>query len=163
MSNTAPGWAEQPTTKKKNTGAKISCGCLSLVGLAVIGIIAVALAGNSGSTHTGSGNSGTLTSSSNKGNPPTHDVRLSDCTIDPTLGWPSVTVTLTNHSSQTSNYIVQVEFTDRAGTRLSSGMAAENNVQPGQKVISHAQGADTVQGAAITCKVNKVDRYASAG
>jgi hypothetical protein len=88
------------------------------------------------------------------------DVAISDCTVDETLHWPAAEVKITNHTSKSSNYMVQVEFVDETGTRIGQGVAATNNLAPGQSALEKAQGAATAKGK-ISCKVSDVTRYAA--
>jgi hypothetical protein len=88
------------------------------------------------------------------------DVKIDNCSIDPTTKFPSAKVTITNKSSKTSNYMVQVEFTDSKGTRLDEGMASTNNLAPKQVSKQTAQALTEASGA-IKCKVTDVTRYAS--
>jgi hypothetical protein len=88
------------------------------------------------------------------------DVQLSDCSVDSVLKWPSVKVTITNKSSKSSNYLIQVEFLDSAGVRISEGVAAANSVAAGQTAVQKAQGTSETSGK-VTCKVLKVTRYAA--
>ncbi|MEU9316833.1 hypothetical protein [Streptomyces sp. NPDC048295] len=44
------------------------------------------------------------------------------------------------------------------GDRLGEGMAATNNLAPGQKLVTQAQGLDATSGK-VTCKITDVSRY----
>lgn len=88
------------------------------------------------------------------------DVKIDSCSIDSLTKMPSAKLTITNKSSKTSNYTVQVEFTDASGTRLDEGMAATNNLAPGQ-VSKQTAGAMTEASGTVKCKVTDVTRYAS--
>ncbi|PBC69660.1 hypothetical protein BX265_6998 [Streptomyces sp. TLI_235] len=90
----------------------------------------------------------------------TQDVEIAKCQADTTLHWPSAEVTITNHSSKSSNYLVQVEFLDGSGTRVAEGMAATNGLAPGQKSIQKAQGATAIKDK-LSCRVIDVTRYAA--
>jgi Tfp pilus assembly protein FimV len=103
---------------------------------------------------------GVQSNSSDKTNPPAADVVISSCTVDPTTGWPAAALTITNHSSKPSDYIIQVGFFDSTGARVAEGDDLENNV-PSQGVVKDtAQGFATVTGT-VTCKLVSVDRTAS--
>ena len=91
-----------------------------------------------------------------------NDVKIDSCEVDPTTGFPAAKITITNHSSKTSNYAVQVEFVNAGGTRLDEGLAATNNLASGQASEETAQGTTQVSGT-ISCKVTDVTRYASVG
>ncbi|MEV7181625.1 FxLYD domain-containing protein [Kitasatospora sp. NPDC093679] len=88
------------------------------------------------------------------------DVEITKCSVDPTLHWPSAELTITNHSSKASNYMVQVEFLDGAGTRIGEGMAATNGLAPNQKSVQKAQGTSTAAGK-TSCRLIEVTRYAT--
>ncbi|MFJ1702484.1 FxLYD domain-containing protein [Kitasatospora sp. NPDC088346] len=88
------------------------------------------------------------------------DVEITKCTVDATLKWPSAELKITNHSSKNSNYMVQVEFLDAAGTRIGEGVAATNGLAPGQASVQKAQGATETTGK-TSCKVIDVTRYAA--
>lgn len=88
------------------------------------------------------------------------DVEIKSCEVDGTLNWPSAGLTITNHSSKSSNYIINIEFVDAGGTRLAEGIAATNNLAAGQAANVKAQGTGEVKGK-ISCRVVDVTRYAS--
>ncbi|MFF4093349.1 FxLYD domain-containing protein [Streptomyces sp. NPDC001834] len=90
------------------------------------------------------------------------DVKLSTCEVNDLTKWPSVDVEIVNHSDVKSNYIVTVEFVDKSGTRVAEGMAAANNLAPGQKSTQKAQGLGDSP-ADTKCKVTDVTRYPSVG
>jgi hypothetical protein len=171
-------WAPPPPSKKKPNKVLIGCGgCAGVVALFVV-IAAVAASGSkgggksgtSGTPHSVSSSSssskasggGALTSSGNMSHPPQDDVKITSCSVDSTLNFPSAKLTITNHSSQPSSYMIQIEFVNSSGARVSDGYAAENTVRPGQTVYATAQGTDQVQGQ-VVCKAVSVDRIASAG
>ncbi|NYI08264.1 FxLYD domain-containing protein [Allostreptomyces psammosilenae] len=101
-----------------------------------------------------------LTSSDNEDNPPTEDVTVDACEVDPDLSWPVATLTVTNNSSETSNYMIDVEFVDASGTRVDEGFAATNDLAAGQTAQVEAQGLTEVP-QDVECKVLRVERYAS--
>lgn len=92
---------------------------------------------------------------------PTGDAKVTSCHVDSDTQWPAATVTITNRSSKTSNYVVSVEFVDGHGTRLAEGTAATNNLAPGQSAHETAQSLDQVNGGSISCRITDVTRYAS--
>jgi hypothetical protein len=91
---------------------------------------------------------------------PAGDVEITACEVDPTLHWPSAQVKITNKSSKSSNYIINIEFLDSSGTRIGEGLAATNNLEPGKVATQKAQGAAEANGK-VSCKVAKVTRYAA--
>ncbi|MGD6745839.1 FxLYD domain-containing protein [Streptomyces sp. BH106] len=103
-----------------------------------------------------------LSVSSNKTNKPKNDIDLGSVTTD-SLGSAQVDVTITNNSSKTSDYWVEVEFLDANGKRIDTGVASENAVAAGQEVDTQAVGIEQVPDGTITAKVLTVDRFATAG
>lgn len=91
---------------------------------------------------------------------PEGDVKITECEVNGATQWPAAKLEITNRSSKQSNYIVQVEFLDKDGTRLGEGTAATNNLAPAQLAKETAQGLAQVDGK-VTCRVTKVTRYAS--
>ncbi|MFF0450246.1 FxLYD domain-containing protein [Streptomyces sp. NPDC004609] len=147
---------------------------LAVVGVFVVLIIAVAITQNDGG---GSPDGKSSTQSSGKvadapvqqdtkgaDRPkdlkPEDDVKITSCEVDSALSWPSAKLTITNQSSDTSNYLVSVEFVDAQGVRIGEGFAATNNLAPDRSAKEVAQGTAEAKGK-ITCKVTKVTRYAS--
>lgn len=167
-----PGWAAPPPAPRKSAAGKIiGFGCLGIVLLFVlIGIVAVAASGGGGGggddPKPGAGRASTDAPAGNdddstrEATGPTGDVKLTACEIEAFTTWPSAKLTITNRSSKTSNYMVQVEFVDAKGTRIGEGFAATNNLRPGQIAEEQAQGAAEVTGK-VTCRVTEVTRYAS--
>ena len=88
------------------------------------------------------------------------DVKITSCSVDELTKFPSAKVTITNKSSKTSNYAVEIEFTDSKGTRLDEGMASTNNLAPKQ-VSKQTAGGLTEASGPIKCKITDVTRYAS--
>ncbi|MET8540486.1 hypothetical protein ABZW03_07495 [Kitasatospora sp. NPDC004799] len=88
------------------------------------------------------------------------DAEITKCTINDVLKMPEAEVKITNHSSKSSNYIVQLEFTDAAGTRVAEGAAATNNLAPNQAAVQKAPGAAQVSGK-VSCRITNVTRYAA--
>ncbi|MFD7298068.1 FxLYD domain-containing protein [Streptomyces sp. NPDC059897] len=103
-----------------------------------------------------------LSVSSNKLNAPKDDVELGDVTVDD-LGTPQVDLTITNHSSKTSDYMIDVEFLDANGKRIDTGTAVENAVAADQEVDTQAGGLEQAPSGTVTAKVLTVDRFATAG
>ncbi|MFJ9770849.1 FxLYD domain-containing protein [Kitasatospora sp. NPDC101157] len=88
------------------------------------------------------------------------DVEVTGCVVDPAIHWPTANLKVTNHSSRTSNYIIQVEFVDKSGTRVGEAPAATNNLAAGGSATLKALGATEVKGE-ITCRVSGVNRFAA--
>ena len=125
-------------------------------------IVLVAVNSGSKSTTTSSGSSSPLSGSNNTAHPPAADVKVTSCTVDPSTNWPAAKLEITNHSSKTSNYTVQVQFLNSSGIRVADALAAASNVSPGERAVETAQSLDVVSGN-VTCNVTSVDRFASTG
>lgn len=144
--------------------------------LAFVALIAIAAAGSSGSDEskpTESANldtpatdapenagerSGVRSESDNTKNRPEDDVVLESCGTN-ALDMPEAKGKLTNHSSKPSNYTIHVDFLDASGTRVAEGLTLETEVQPGQTSTWELFGDS--QSKYATCKVTRVERYAS--
>ncbi|MFF3562051.1 FxLYD domain-containing protein [Streptomyces sp. NPDC002574] len=165
-----PGWGAPPAPKKSGAGKIVGFGCLGIVLLFVLfAIIAVAASSGGGGDDPKPGAS--MASADAPGRHgddgakeasagPSGDVKLIACEIEAFTTWPSAKLTITNRSSKTSNYMVQVEFVDAKGTRISEGFAGTNNLRPGQSAQEVAQGTAEATGK-VTCRVTDVTRYAS--
>lgn len=102
---------------------------------------------------------GPLTTSSNDQFPPVGDVSLTKCVRDP-YGWVNVGVEVVNHSPETSNYTVEVEFLDSEGVRVDQSMTFASDLAPGQKYSQKMTGSWDDKGK-VTCKLLRVERFAS--
>lgn len=90
------------------------------------------------------------------------DVKITACAKD-SLGDISAKVLITNHSSKASNYLVTLAFDSPDGkTQLGTGLAAVNDLQPGQKSPQNVASFVTATGKFV-CRVSSVTRYASGG
>ncbi|MEE4491599.1 FxLYD domain-containing protein [Streptomyces sp. BE230] len=169
-----PGWGTpmSPPKKTNKAGLVAVLGCSGVLVLAVIGgVVALASSGGDGpSSSAGKASSSPSVAASEKApakeKPAAEpkgdagDVTITGCVVNGVTSWPAADVEIVNHSGEKSNYIVSVEFLDKAGTRLGEGMAAANNVAPGQKVRAKAQGLAETSGK-VSCKVSDVTRYPS--
>ncbi|MFE5094979.1 FxLYD domain-containing protein [Streptomyces sp. NPDC056638] len=177
---TGPGWGGPPQPPKKSkTGLIVALSVLG--GLVLLGgcgaLVAVV---GSGSTHESSATGESPADEAPEKSAPAEsapaekpaekakkadagpeaDVKLSGCEVNDVTKWPSAMVKIENGSKETSNYIISVEFLNKAGTRVGDALAASDNVAAGQRVETKAQSLDEVSGQ-VTCKVTKVTRYAS--
>jgi hypothetical protein len=116
----------------------------------VIIIIIGAVAGSNSSTP-GSGT---------KSHPATADISITSCAVDPTLHIPMAKGTITNHSSQTSDYTFTISFLNPAETVVSQGAGVENNIASHQMATFSVDGDTQVSGP-LACKVVNVTRFAS--
>ncbi|ANS69595.1 hypothetical protein SLINC_7371 [Streptomyces lincolnensis] len=88
------------------------------------------------------------------------DVKITKCAVDPVTEGTAAGLLVTNRSSKTSDYTVDVEFLDRSGKRLGDGIGATRKLAPGQQADVTAQGLVRIT-EAVTCRVTDVTRYAS--
>lgn len=127
---------------------------LAIVAIVVIIIIAVQAGGSNS-------HNGVTTQSGNQAHPPQADVQITKCAEGPVSGLPDIEVKITNHSSQRSNYLIQANLLDHAGTKIGDAVGSSNNVEPGQTAIERLAGTTT--GTLATCRLASVNRYASPG
>jgi hypothetical protein len=89
------------------------------------------------------------------------DVKVKTCANEPTLNIGQPVVTVTNHTSKTSNYLITITVTtaDRK-TQIDTANAAVNNLEPGQTTDAQAVMGKAIPAGAV-CKVAEVTRFAS--
>lgn len=183
-----PGWGQQPTPppygyappppKKSNVGKILGFGCLGFVAAAILlVIIGVAMSGDSdpGSNPPAASNSKEEGDGGEKEKAPRgakwaskgadtstagwDDIEITSCKAGE-FGYPMAEVKITNRSSDTSNYAIDLEFVDASGKRLSESIVATNNLASGQSTTQEAPALDEVSGE-FECKFTNVMRYAS--
>ena len=138
-----PGWAAPPpppplpqpvppVPPKKSH--KLRNSLLGIVGLIVAIVVATHAGGES--KHSGSTNSGSSNSGVSRGlaaQDATGDVKLGPPQAPDVLGIRYETVTVVNHSSKRSDYVIDVAVQSADGkTQYDAGTALINNVDPGQ-------------------------------
>lgn len=164
-----PGWGQPPQgppPKKNKAGKIVGFSCLGIVGLIVVIAVAGAIASSGSPKKEASSPPAAAGAPSAPAGKPADpdgadgDVQIKSCEVDSDMSWAKADLTITNRSSKTSNYLIEIEFVDGAGTRLGEAVAATSNLAPGQAAQQTAQGADQIKGK-ISCKVTKVTRYAS--
>ncbi|MGW6564806.1 FxLYD domain-containing protein [Streptomyces sp. NPDC054975] len=170
-----PGWGTPPAgqgapppPRKGRTGKILGLSCLGVLVLIVVVVAALAASGGddepdrtptSPATRPTAGEM-TASGQPEEGDGPRGDVRIRACEVDPVTKWAGAELLITNRSSKASNYIVQVEFVDASGRRLSEAVAATNNLAPGQQSEVTAQGLDQIT-TKVTCRITDVTRFAS--
>lgn len=94
--------------------------------------------------------------------PAADDVSLTECQRGE-FGGVSVTGTITNHSSERSNYLFSINVVDGAGTKIAETGGIENNIDPGQNAIWEAMTflPDEFDDGAFGCSVVDVTRIAA--
>jgi len=111
-------------------------------------------------TTTVEGDDDVRTHSGNQENPPQADVGPVECTRDQ-FGDLKATATVTNHSSERSDYIATIAFESPDGTtQLEASSGFIQDLEPGQSAsleVVTAAGAP----AEFTCRVTEVERFAS--
>jgi hypothetical protein len=85
------------------------------------------------------------------------DVSITACRDDPGGGRPTADGTIVNHSSKASTYVVDIQFIDSSGNKVSEGGSPVGKVEPGATAVFHAQGLSGAKGP-LTCKVATVQR-----
>jgi hypothetical protein len=107
----------------------------------------------------GDSDSGVDTNSGNTDNPPQDDVTITTCGAN-ALDLIEVSGTIVNHSSKSSNYLIEVDVVAADGTVYGQGFAAVNALDGGARAEWQAiTAAEQRDGA--TCRLRSVDRFAS--
>ena len=91
---------------------------------------------------------------------------ISKCALaDNSFEGPDATLTVTNHSSKASNYIITVAFDSPDGkTQLDTGNADVQNLAPGQNTSVHASSLkNELRSQPFICKVADVTRLSAVG
>jgi hypothetical protein len=135
---------------------------LGIVGLIVAIVVATHAGGES--KHSGSTNSGSSNSGVSRGlaaQDATGDVKLGPPQAPDVLGIRYETVTVVNHSSKRSDYVIDVAVQSADGkTQYDTGTALINNVDPGQTASDKVMFTNHIPaGAKIVLKT--VERTAS--
>lgn len=144
-----PGWAEPPPQPPRSTNTCLVVSLIlgGLAVLAVIGIIvAIAVVERTVENPPGDG--------------PADDLEITACEVDGDTRWPHADLTVTNHSSKTSDYVVSIEFVTTSGTRVAEANVAVDNLAPDQVARERAQGLTQVDGQ-VSCSITDVTRFAS--
>lgn len=85
------------------------------------------------------------------------DAKITSCGLTDFSKLPNAEVTITNHSSATSDYQVHIEFLSTNGEHLGQTVANASGLAAGDEAETSAQGAEPLSGK-ITCKVTEVLR-----
>jgi len=90
------------------------------------------------------------------------DVTLGECTTDPTLNLLTGTVEVTNDSSDTSDYNIEVVFQSADGaTQFGTGTAFVSSLASGQTTTAEVATLDEAPAEPFECKLTSVFRTAS--
>jgi len=141
-----PGeWASPGEPQKMRPGRGCLWGCAGALAAVVIIVAVVVVIGLGGTFK-------------DPKNPPSADVKVTSCTVDPATRFPSAGLEIHNRSSKASTYSVSVEFITPTGTRVAEGAALSLTVASGQRVKTSALGLNQVT-QKVMCKVTKVNRF----
>ncbi|MBL7501262.1 hypothetical protein I6A84_13160 [Frankia sp. CNm7] len=88
------------------------------------------------------------------------DVVITACAPDE-AGWAAAAVTVTNHSSKASNYIITILMESPDGkTQIGTGLVSVSNLAPGQQSVEETSSLEDATGPYV-CRVGDITRYAS--
>jgi len=89
------------------------------------------------------------------------DVVFVECTSDESAS-ASATIEITNNSSRSSDYWIEVAFDSADGmTQIGTGRAFISALGPGQRRIEEISTFEEVVDQAFTCRLSSVDRHLS--
>lgn len=134
---------------------------IAAVGVAVLGVVALAAEGGSSSKPDNPSSPGATATGGGGANA---DVTISKCAVsDNQFEGPAATLTVLNNSSKPSNYIITVAFESKDGkTQIGTGNALVQNLAPGQSATSNAPSLKSDAAATpFNCKVVSVTRTAA--
>ena len=87
---------------------------------------------------------------------------LGECTTDPTLGFLTASLTVTNNSSDASDYLIDVTFQSEDGaTQFGTGNAFVQGLQTGQTTTVEATSLDDAPDQPFVCTLASVTRTAA--
>jgi len=134
-----------------------------LVGLGLVWVLASCAApASDAGPPAGAGTGAQTTQGGSSGMKFSEDVALGACKPQDATNWLIADLTITNHSSKASNYMVTVAFEDKAGNQLGTGIASADHLEPGQSKPTQALSTtEAPAGAEFTCKVADITRYAA--
>jgi len=85
------------------------------------------------------------------------DIGELDCRTNDTTGFMEAEVPVTNHSSERSNYFIEIVFEAPDGSQIDTALATVSNLEPGQSTTDIAGTAIEAPGD-FTCRVVGVER-----
>ncbi|WP_369211102.1 hypothetical protein [Streptomyces flavofungini] len=88
------------------------------------------------------------------------DVEIARCSVSSSSNLPQASLRITNHSSKTSDYWINVEFLDAKGERVAEGATFVNNLAAQQVARDTVTGFTQASGK-IVCRITEVTRLAS--
>ncbi len=159
--------ASRPLWKKKR---------FWVIGLIIVVIAGAAASGGGGNDKGKSKNTATapsdqgkktsgqkLAESSGSKNDPVDDVAIDSCTRDSVLGGAEAGLTVTNHSADPSNYVIEIKVqSPDAKTSYDTATAIVSRLDNGQNQKEKASSLNKIpDGAEFECVIGDVTRYAS--
>lgn len=88
------------------------------------------------------------------------DVKIEKCAVSSSTSWPQADLRITNNSSKTSDYWIDIEFLDEKGERIAEGTAAARKLASGQVAKETVTGFTEASGK-VVCRITDVTRFAS--
>jgi hypothetical protein len=145
----------------KNRPGCFTVGLACIGGLVILGIIGGIIAAVSNAPYTTT-KGGVQSFSANDSHPPQDDVDGASlqCLTDD-LGDMQMRGTLTNHSTERSNYMIEADFEDANGVQVDSASTFVNSVDPNQTAQWTIDTFSEPPGDGWKCTVKTVDRLAS--
>lgn len=90
------------------------------------------------------------------------DVKLDSCGEKDALGFVQAGITVTNDSSEASDYLIEITFASKDGTiQIGTGNTIISNLANGQSKMETVSALEETDQTEIVCTVSSVDRYAS--
>ena len=90
------------------------------------------------------------------------DATITACTPAPDGGKPVADGQVTNPTTKVSNYSIQVSFYDSSGNKVTQGIDAVTDVEPGSSSPWHVTGLQSANGP-IDCRLGTVTRNVKPG
>jgi hypothetical protein len=88
------------------------------------------------------------------------DASIRSCDVDDATGAVTAALSVTNDSSGLSSYIVEVEFTDGAGSRVGGSTIFLDEVEP-DATEEREVDRDVDGRSGVTCHIDHVERFAA--
>ncbi|MCU1496900.1 MAG: hypothetical protein JWM47_853 [Acidimicrobiales bacterium] len=90
------------------------------------------------------------------------DVKIDSCGEKDALGFVGAGITVTNDSTDPSDYMIEITFTSKDGkVQIGTGNTIISNLANGQSKTEKINALEETDQTEIVCTVSNVDRYAS--
>ncbi len=96
------------------------------------------------------------------GNDHKADAAITACTPGADGGKPVADGQVTNPTTKTSNYSIRVMFYDSSGNKITEGIDAVTDVEPGTSSPWHVTGLQSLNGP-VDCRLGRVTRNVAPG